>query len=134
MAGDTEIRAECRHCKAPVDPAYVRPCPACGQAAGKDVYVTLTSKVVVTPSMEARGIEQGKGRSKYFVRIQQHQELFRKTGRMHEVERTLDRRNDRYYEHIVDVETGEVIRHKDEPLSEHVAERDLRRKERADGE
>jgi hypothetical protein len=133
MADDTQMRAECRNCGASVDLGSVGPCPTCNRSAGKDVYVTMTTKVVVTSSMEARGIEQGKGRSKYFVRIQQLQELFRKTGRMHEVQRTVDRRNDRYYEHIVDMETGEVVRHKDEPLSGHVAERDLRRKERDEG-
>jgi hypothetical protein len=109
-----------------MDPTYIDPCEVCGKNAGKNVYVTMTAKVEVVPGMEARGIEPGKGRSKYFVRVQQRQELFRKTGQMHDVERVVDRRNDRYYEHIVDVETGEVVRHKDEPLSEHVAERDLR--------
>jgi hypothetical protein len=94
----------------------------------------MTTKVEVIPGMEARGIEQGKGRSKYFVRVQQHQELFRKTDQMHEVEHVVDRRNDRYYEHIVDVETGEVVRHKDEPLSEHVAERNLRRRQQPEDE
>jgi hypothetical protein len=112
-----------------MDPTYIDPCEVCGKNAGKNVYVTMTAKVEVVPGMEARGIEPGKGRSKYFVRVQQRQELFRKTGQMHDVERVVDRRNDRYYEHIVDVETGEVVRHKDEPLSEHVAERDLRRRE-----
>lgn len=52
---------------------------------------------------------------------------------MHEVQRTVDRTNNRYYEHIVDMETGEVVRHKDELLRGHVAERDLRRKERDEG-
>lgn len=70
MTDDTQIRAECRNCGASIDPGYLGPCFACNQSAGKDVYVTMTTKVVVTPSMEARGIEQGKGRSNYFVRIQ----------------------------------------------------------------
>jgi hypothetical protein len=117
-----------------MDPTYIGPCEVCGKNAGKNVYVTMTAKVEVVPGMEARGIEPGKGRSKYFVRVQQRQELFRKTGQMHDVERVVDRRNDRYYEHIVDVETGEVVRHKDEPLSEHVAERDLRRREQQEDE
>lgn len=55
-------------------------------------------------------------------------EFFRKTQRWHRVERVVDRRDNRYYEHIEDEETGEVIRHKDEPLSDHVAERDQRRR------
>jgi hypothetical protein len=133
MADDTHMRAECRNCGASVDLGSVGPCPTCNRSAGKDVYVTVTTKVVVASSMMARGVEEGKGLSNYFVRIQQRQELFRKTGRMHELERTVDRRNGHYYEHIVDMETGEVVRHKDEPLREHDPEQVLRRRERGEG-
>lgn len=84
--------------------------------------------------MEARGIPEGRGRSAYFQRTQQGEEVFRKTGRVHTVNRVVDRRGNRYYEHIEDAETGEVIRHKDEQLSQHVAERDLRRKGPKEGE
>ncbi len=127
--GMDERRAECRHCRAPLEISHTGPCPGCGQEWGKNYFVTVTSKVVASGSMEARGIEQGRGRSAYFRRITQGKELFRKTGRVHQLVRDIDRRGNRYYEHIEDAETGEVIRHKDELLSEHVAERDLRRRE-----
>ena len=41
-------------------------------------------------------------------------------GRFVDYERIIDRQNDRYYERIVDPETGEVLREIDEPLSEHI--------------
>jgi hypothetical protein len=47
--------------------------------------------------------------------------LARHDGRWHLVERTIDRVSDRYVEQIADVETGDVMRHVDEPLSEHRA-------------
>jgi hypothetical protein len=124
------VGAVCNHCGASVDPSPDEPCPHCGQAAGKRISVVITDKIGITESLEARGVPQGSGRSAYSQRNQQGTELFRNTGRMHKVERVIDRRNNRYYEHIEDAETGEVIRHKDEPLSEHVAERDRRRKKR----
>ena len=33
--------------------------------------------------------------------------------------RTIDRDNDRYFEKITDYETGEIIHHCEEPLSQH---------------
>jgi len=132
---DTKVRAECRNCGASVDPGYAGPCPACNQSAGKNVCLTITTKVTTASSMKALGVEEGKGLSNFFVRIQHWQELFRKTGQMHEGQRIVDRRNNRYYEYIVNMETGKVEKHKDEPLRGprgHVAERDLRRKEHSE--
>ncbi len=106
---EEERRAECRNCKTPLEASHTGPCPRCGLEAGKNIRVTLSSKVAVSDSIEARGIEQGSGRSAYFQRVQQGKELFRKTGRVHQVTRNIDRRGDRYYEHVEDAETGEVI-------------------------
>jgi hypothetical protein len=33
--------------------------------------------------------------------------------------REFDKMRDRYFEHVEDADTGEVLRHVDEPLSEH---------------
>jgi hypothetical protein len=83
------------------------------------------------PDWEGRAIPPGRGRSAYFQRNELGYEFFRKTRRWHLRERLIDRREKRYREYIEDAETGEVIRHKDERLSEHLAERDHRRKERS---
>ena len=80
-----------------------------------------------------RGVTcQGGGRSRYFLLIKTGYEFFRKTRRWHLRERLVDRRGNRYREHIADAETGEVIRDKNQGLDEHVAERDLRQQDRPD--
>ena len=53
---------------------------------------------------------------------------------MRKLVRVIDRRNNRHYEPVEDAKIGGVARHKDEPLSEHVADRDLRRKGHTEGE
>jgi len=46
-------------------------------------------------------------------------EVHRDSGRLKYVERTFDRRHDRYCERIVDIETGTTSLQKDGLLSEH---------------
>jgi len=46
-------------------------------------------------------------------------DLFRKLGKWMHLERFFDHRGDRYVEKVTDPETGEIIHHCDEPLSEH---------------
>jgi uncharacterized FlaG/YvyC family protein len=46
-------------------------------------------------------------------------DLHRNSGKWYKKVRIIDRENDRYYEEIVDPDTGNVIRQCDEPLSEH---------------
>jgi hypothetical protein len=41
------------------------------------------------------------------------------TGKYAHHERLIDRKNDLYREHVEDPDTGEVIHHNEEPLSEH---------------
>ncbi|MFT3916567.1 MAG: hypothetical protein QM704_21555 [Anaeromyxobacteraceae bacterium] len=47
-------------------------------------------------------------------------EIRKATGGWVKKDRLIDREHDRYVEHVVDIETGEVLRNCDEPLSEHV--------------
>ena len=112
--------------------AQAMPCPSCGK---KLHFRTLEAMSKGYPDMEANAIPPGRGRNAFFQRIQTGYEFFRKTGRWHLRDRLIDRRGNRYREHIEDAETGEVIRHKDEPLKGprgHIAERDLRKKGRLD--
>lgn len=46
-------------------------------------------------------------------------DLYRATGKWNELTREIDRQNDTYKEIIVDPQSGEVIRHIEEPLTEH---------------
>ena len=59
------------------------------------------------------------GRGKPFQEETVGDNLHRATGKWNRLRRLIDRRKDRYVEHIVDGETGEVIRAVDKPLSEH---------------
>jgi hypothetical protein len=51
MTEGVEMRAECRNCNGALEPSHLGPCPHCGEEAGKNVYVTATTKVEVAPSM-----------------------------------------------------------------------------------
>jgi endogenous inhibitor of DNA gyrase (YacG/DUF329 family) len=103
-------------------------CPSCEKKIHRVVLATTAKGY---PDMQAKAIPPGRGKSAYFQWIKTGYEFFRKTRRWHLRERLIDRREKRYREYIEDAETGEVIRHKDERLSEHLAERDHRRKERS---
>lgn len=43
-------------------------------------------------------------------------------------QRVIDRDNDHYFEKVTDYETGEVIHHCEEPLSQHQGHGDAKRK------
>lgn len=43
-------------------------------------------------------------------------------------QRIIDRDNDHYFEQVTDYETGEVIHHCEEPLSQHQGHGDAKRK------
>jgi hypothetical protein len=45
--------------------------------------------------------------------------FYRKSGRWSTLVRTFDRIKDWYYEHIVDRENGDVLKHCEEKLSDH---------------
>jgi hypothetical protein len=92
-------------------------CPDCGSDAKRaEVLVQETVGVAVD---SVSGIGYGTSKNKWFVKFHNRREFFRLTGRWHAVERTFDKRADRYLEHITDAVTGEVVRHSDEPLSKH---------------
>ncbi|WP_411387076.1 hypothetical protein [Pseudomonas sp. MPB03] len=59
------------------------------------------------------------GKKKLRFHLKSGQELSVRLGRYVNKERVLDKDNDRYLETVTDPLTGEVLRHCDEPLSEH---------------
>jgi hypothetical protein len=60
---------------------------------------------------------RGKGK----IKIEQlvGDDLHRTSGKWYKKIRVIDRENDRYLETVTDPETGEVVHHCEEPLSEH---------------
>jgi len=67
---------------------------------------------------------------KWFMKFKVGEELHRLTGRWHQLERVLDRRRNRYFEHIEDADTGQTVRHVEERLTEHQGHGDARRRRR----
>jgi hypothetical protein len=73
----------------------------------------------ITPTGHLFRRARSPGKAKYDVQHEEGHSFFRQTERWHHLTRVIDRVRGRYYEHITDVETGELVRHRDEPLSEH---------------
>jgi hypothetical protein len=59
------------------------------------------------------------GKKKPFIETLDVPDYFRDEDRTVRRERIIDRDNDRYLETVSDYESGKVIRHCDEPLSDH---------------
>ena len=72
------------------------------------------------------------GERKPFKETKIGDSFFRLTGVWHKLVRVIDRRNNHYYEHITDLTTRRVIRHVEEPLTDHQGRGDAKRKRRAD--
>jgi hypothetical protein len=66
-------------------------------------------------SLKARDGQTGK----LFNEQKIGEEFFHRTGRWRRLRRLIDRCGNRYLQHIEDAETGEVLQHVDEPLTEH---------------
>lgn len=94
-------------------------CPECG-ASNWLLRVGFGDSVTARDEMTYKGF--GPHKDKERTKILSGKvvtEVFRKTGRLHNVTRQIDRRNNQYDETISDAETGEVVREVHEPLSEH---------------
>lgn len=63
---------------------------------------------------------------KWFMKQKVGDEFFRLTRQWHRLSRVLDRRRDRYVERIEDAETGEVVKHVDERLTDHTGHGEAR--------
>ena len=92
------------------------PCPQCGSISCV-FYVWIRASAIVEGHLGYRMRSPGKGKWKR----QEHggDSFFRKDWRWHRLVRILDRAKDWYYERIMDAKTGDVVRHCEEPLSQH---------------
>jgi hypothetical protein len=114
---------KCRDCDCELDQSYLapnkKPCPRCGSTV-LTVIKNMSATFSVKPSIYSK--------LRWWERIPKVKalqwgvrgdDLYHKTGRWSVVVRTYDRVKDWYYEHITDKETGQVLRHTEEKLSEH---------------
>lgn len=98
-------------------PVGERPCcPRCGSTSRRfgihlEGIVELKSQL----GLKARS----PGERKPFFEQRTGDDLFRKARRWMVLNRIIDRRRNRYFESVEDPETGAVLRHVDEKLTDH---------------
>ena len=92
------------------------PCPVCGNL-GREITVQIQDGIVFHDGIRAKAYKAGS--SKFYVDMRNGPSYYRNGDQWHHLVRVIDRENDRYVETIRVLATGELIRHVDEPLSEH---------------
>jgi uncharacterized Zn finger protein (UPF0148 family) len=124
-AGSPET-VQCPKCGGPLAPTPANgssvTCPECGSALW---FKDLHARVEVKGHSFRRARHPGV-KANYDVQTEEGDSFHRKTVRWHRLTRIIDRLRDRYYEHVTDAETGTVLRHVDERLSEHRSRRSTR--------
>lgn len=92
------------------------PCPECGSNC-RTIAIELVDYVHIHEQLEVK--QKRKGYKKPIHEELTGDDFTHSTGRFSSKTRVIDRLNDRYYEYVVDQQTGDVLRHCDEKLSEH---------------
>ena len=93
-----------------------RPCPQCGSLSRK-FNARIHDELVTKEYLGLKHKRQGK--KKPIFEITHKLDLFRVKNSMSEVLRVVDRENDIYTGRITDIETGQVWKDVNEPLSKH---------------
>ena len=128
----TEIHetTECADCGAPVDnhadaSEMRKPCNACGSI--KRIHnVSITETIVARDGFGLKAKRPGE--KKPYVEDLSMPDYSYSRGKHVHRQRVIDRDKDHYFEKITDYETGEVIHHCEEPLSQHRGHGDAKRK------
>jgi predicted RNA-binding Zn-ribbon protein involved in translation (DUF1610 family) len=109
----------CLNCHYTLDSRSVlEACPNCG-SVNRTINSIEVADIEIFPCVSIK-VENPtyQGRHKYARETKTVAE-HSVTGHLVRVAQTIDRRNNRYREKVTDVETGEVTREVDHPLSEH---------------
>ena len=122
---------ECSDCGQPLASATTEtearvPCPRCGSTR-RTINVSIVESVVVRDGLGMKA--KRPGQKKPYVESISMPSHSRRTGKAVHHERLINRDNNRYEEKVTDYETGEVIHHQAEPLSEHVGHGSAKRKQ-----
>jgi len=124
-------RSICAKCGAVLDEspqlavADRNPCPGCG-SRDRDFAVGLAATVSAKSMLGAKAYEPG--RKEPFLEHKTGDSFFRKAAKWVTRIMRIDRRGNRYTEHIYDPKTGETIHQCDEPLSEHKGHGSVRKR------
>ena len=93
------------------------PCPSGGSKPRHfEIGISVTVEAHAKLGIKAR---RGGKSGRPFLESVSGDDLYRKTGRWMSLERVVDRENNKYKEVVSDPETGEVVHHCEEPLSQH---------------
>ncbi len=111
----------CNHCNREIDPNS-KICPYCGKK-GKTAHETMVFSVEASVGMHVVLSNKTKGKKKYKYILKEFKYINVISHRLNKSVRRItdiDRRNNTYYEKILDEKTGEVIHLCDEPLDQHI--------------
>ena len=120
--GNVTQATRCQDCGELLDespsllPEQRSPCPKCGSVA-RQVEITVAETLTAHASIGIKARHSGV--SKPFLESKSGASFFRRLGQWVSREMVVDRENDKYKELVTNPETGEVIHHCDEPLSQH---------------
>jgi hypothetical protein len=84
---------------------------------GREVTVHIQDGIVFHDGTRTKAYRAGS--SKFYVDMRSGPSYYRNGNEWHHLVRVIDRENDRYLETVRALATGVLIRHVDEPLSEH---------------
>ncbi len=139
MSDEATTAVKCAECNAdlPVEHAGKdagSPCPACGSMK-KHIHLELKDK----EGLEIHDNVRGKIKSVTLpssknprVKFFSGDDLRKSDGKWMQKEMVVDRENNLYKEIVKDIQTGEVIRDCEEPLSDHVGHGDAKFKKDGD--
>lgn len=117
----THSSTTCGSCRSPIDESLDTPearhaCLACGSIA-RVFAVSIDEAITLRTGLGFK--HKRPGRKKPIAEGFTRPEATRSTGVAVERKMSIDRENDRYSETVTEYETGAVIQHCDEKLSEH---------------
>lgn len=109
----------CLNCHSTTDAREVlEVCPTCGSLSGILNSINVAG-IEIFPCVQLK-VENPRyqGRRKY-ARETKSKAEYSANGQLVRVEQSIDRENDRYRKKVTNVDTGEVLREADHPLTEH---------------
>ena len=113
-------QAICSDCKLPLDLSsnFDRqgPCPTCGSIK-KTFLVSIEEQVTIRDGLGLKAKRPG-NKKPYIETLNIPDHSIRLNKVVHKT-RVIDRDNDQYSETVTDYDSGEVIHHSEEPLSQH---------------
>jgi len=127
---ETYETTECADCGASIDDDEAatnmrKPCSVCGST--RRIYNVSIMETFV--ALDGYGLKAKRPSQKkpYVEDLSMPDYSHNREKHVHR-QRVIDRDNDHYFEKITDYETGEVIHHCEEPLSQHQGHGDAKRK------